>query len=111
MTTIYGSGYVADMGNVITLPKLPLGPYEEWIEIDYEGLRARDLAVAKAVLEAAAKVCEEQMESAYAMYHGDVKPIPESGLTSGYAYFEGQGDGAASCGDGIRALKIEGEAT
>ncbi len=93
---------------MIKLPPLPDHLNTQWPYLPHQ-LRARDIEVARAALEAAAQVCKEQMESAYAMYHGDVKPIPESGLTSGYAYFEGQGDGAASCGDGIRALKIEGE--
>ena len=98
---------------MIKLPELPMHPDPHtyrWSKIERITMRVMQIAAARAALEAAAKVCEEQMEIAYAMYHGDVKPILESGLTSGYAYFEGQGDGAASCGDGIRALKIEGEA-
>jgi hypothetical protein len=98
---------------MIKLPALPMHPDPHtyrWSEIERIIMRVMQIAAARAALEAAAKVCEEQMESAYAMYHGNVKPIPESGLTSGYAYFEGQGDGATSCRDNILALKIEGEA-
>jgi hypothetical protein len=99
---------------MIKLPPLPMHPDPHtyrWTELERITMRVMQIASARAALEAAAEVCKEQMDSAYAMYHGDVKPIPESGLTSGYAYFEGQGDGATSCGDGIRALRIEGETT
>ena len=48
---------------VIKLPPLPsgFGP-GEWIEMDYEGLVARDLEVARLVLEAAAQEAERNGE-------------------------------------------------
>ena len=56
-------------------------------------------------LEEAAKVCEAQEISAYDLYTGKVKPLPESGLTTGHPYLEGSGDGALLCAAAIRELK------
>lgn len=83
----------------ITLPPLP-GDWECGRFFDPEELRARDLEVAKVVLEAAAKVCDAVAEDADSAKR---KPL----LTAnGVLLYEGQWGGASNCGSGIRALEV-----
>ena len=79
----------------ITLPKLPKFPLHM-----RETLRARDLEVAKCVLEAAAKVCD-----AVAVDATSTRRIQF--LTAhGAAVYEGMYGGAIGCAGGIRNLKV-----
>jgi hypothetical protein len=86
----------------ITLPKLPIG-HDEWIEIDYEGIRARDLEIAKAVLEAAAKACDAVAIDATSEKRRKFLSV------QGQAIYEGMYGGAINCADTIRNLEFRHE--
>ena len=87
---------------MIKLPALPAlkdylnsddgTPVDHWFD---RRVRARDIEVARVVLEAAAEVCDA-----------------EATLTpAGTALYEGVWGGATNCAAAIRAIKIEGETT
>ena len=74
---------------MIKLPPLPDHLNTQWPYLPHQ-LRARDIEVARCVLEAAAKVCE----ATYQEYkNGRFITLP-------------QFDGGADCSDAIRALKV-----
>lgn len=65
-----------------------------------EALRARDIEVAKLVLEAAAKVCDEVAVNATSEKRMKFLTV------QGQAVYEGMYGGAINCAGGIRALEV-----
>jgi hypothetical protein len=82
---------------MIKLPALPDHLNAQWPYLPHQ-LRARDIEVARAVLEAAAKVLTEHQ-------------IPVGNSAAGEMAREWTYDALKECRDNIRALKIEGETT
>jgi hypothetical protein len=82
---------------MIKLPKLPDHLNAQWPYLPSQ-LRARDIEVARAVLEAAAYVLT-------------VHQIPVGNSRAGEMACELTYDALKECRDAIRALKIEGETT
>jgi hypothetical protein len=87
---------------MIKLPKLPDHLNAQWPYLPHQ-LRARDIEVARAVLEAAAQVCDAEAEDA-ASERRKMFLRP-----AGTALYEGMYGGAINCAAIIRAIKIEGE--
>jgi hypothetical protein len=87
---------------MIKLPRLPDHLNAQWPYLPHQ-LRARDIEVARAVLEAAAKVCDAVAT--------DVSSDERIQFLSptGNIFYEGVLGGATNCASAIRALKIEGE--
>ena len=84
---------------MIKLPRIPDHLNFQWPYLPHQ-LRARDIEVAKAVLEAAAKVCDEVGEDADSARR-------KAFLTPGGSLlYEGQWGGAVNCAVSIRALEI-----
>ena len=81
----------------ITLPPIP--PIAEW-PLFPDALRARDLEVARVVLEAAAKVCDETAVDATSEKRMKFLTV------QGKAIYEGMYGGAINCACGIRALEV-----
>ena len=87
---------------MIKLPPLPDHLNAQWPYLPHQ-LRARDIEVARAVLEAAAQVCDAEATDAASERR---KPL----LTpAGITLYEGMYGGATNCAAAIRAMKIEGE--
>jgi hypothetical protein len=84
---------------MIKLPRIPDHLNAQWPYLPHQ-LRARDIEVARAVLEAAAQVCEDE-----AWTHKAIAVRTQSAVTNTKAIQ------ASNCADAIRALKIEGETT
>ena len=82
---------------MIKLPRLPDHLNAQWPYLPHQ-LRARDIEVARAALEAAAKVLTEHQ-------------IPVGNSAAGEMAREWTYDALKECRDAIRALKIEGETT
>ena len=82
---------------MIKLPPLPDHLNAQWPYLPHQ-LRARDIEVARAVLEAAALVLSEHQ-------------IPVGNSAAGEMACEWTYDALKECRDAIRALKIEGEGT
>ena len=82
---------------MIKLPPLPDHLNAQWPYLPHQ-LRARDIEVARAVLEAAAKVLTEHQ-------------IPVGNSAAGEMACELTYNALKECRDAIRALKIEGETT
>jgi hypothetical protein len=82
---------------MIKLPRLPDHLNAQWPYLPHQ-LRARDIEVARAVLEAAAKVLTEHQ-------------IPVGNSAAGEMACELTYNALKECRDAIRALKIEGETT
>ncbi len=82
---------------MIKLPKLPDHLNAQWPYLPHQ-LRARDIEVARAALEAAAQVLTEHQ-------------IPVGNSAAGEMAREWTYDALKECRDNIRALKIEGETT
>jgi hypothetical protein len=82
---------------MIKLPRLPDHLNAQWPYLPHQ-LRARDIEVARAALEAAAKVLTEHQ-------------IPVGNSCAGEMACEWTYDALKECRDAIRALKIEGETT
>jgi hypothetical protein len=82
---------------VIKLPPLPDHLNAQWPYLPHQ-LRARDIEVARAALEAAALVLSEHQ-------------IPVGNSAAGEMACELTYDALKECRDAIRALKIEGETT
>jgi hypothetical protein len=88
---------------MIKLPPLPDHLNAQWPYLPSQ-LRARDIEVARAALEAAAKVCDA--EATDAASDGRIQFL----TPTGNALYEGMYGGAINCAAAIRALRIEGEA-
>ncbi len=82
---------------MIKLPPLPDHLNTQWPYLPHQ-LRARDIEVARAALEAAALVLTEHQ-------------IPVGNSAAGEMAREWTYDALKECRDAIRALKIEGETT
>ena len=82
---------------MIKLPKLPDHLNAQWPYLPHQ-LRARDIEVARAALEAAAQVLT-------------MHQIPVGNSRAGEMACELTYDALKECRDAIRALKIEGETT
>ena len=82
---------------MIKLPPLPDHLNTQWPYLPHQ-LRARDVEVARAVLEAAAQVLT-------------MHQIPVGNSAAGEMACEWTYDALKECRDAIRALRIEGEAT
>jgi hypothetical protein len=82
---------------MIKLPPLPDHLNAQWPYLPHQ-LRARDIEVARVVLEAAAQVLSEHQ-------------IPVGNSRAGEIACELTYDALKECRDAIRALRIEGEAT
>ncbi len=82
---------------MIKLPPLPDHLNAQWPYLPHQ-LRARDIEVARAALEAAALVLSEHQ-------------IPVGNSAAGEMACELTYDALKECRDAIRALKIEGETT
>jgi hypothetical protein len=82
---------------VIKLPRIPDYLNAQWPYLPHQ-LRARDIEVARAVLEAAAQVLSEHQ-------------IPVGNSCAGEIACELTYDALKECRDNIRALRIEGETT
>jgi hypothetical protein len=89
---------------MIKLPRLPDYLNAQWPYLPHQ-LRARDIEVARVVLEAAAEVCD-----AVATDAGSDERIQFLSPT-GIVLYEGVLGGAENCASAIRALRIEGETT
>ena len=89
---------------MIKLPRLPDHLNAQWPYLPHQ-LRARDIEVARVVLEAAAQACDA--EATDAASDGRIQFL----TPTGYALYEGMHGGATNCAAAIRALKIEGEGT
>jgi hypothetical protein len=89
---------------MIKLPPLPDHLNAQWPYLPSQ-LRARDIEVARAVLEAAAEVCVAEATDAAS---DGRKPFL---ILSGAKLYQGMHDGATLCAAAIRALRIEGETT
>ena len=81
----------------IKLPPIP--PIAEW-PLFPDALRARDIEVARCVLEAAAKVCDAVAEDATSEKRMKFLSM------QGKAVYEGMYGGAINCAGGIRNLEI-----
>ena len=89
---------------MIKLPRLPDHLNAQWPYLPSQ-LRARDIEVARVVLEAAAQACDAEATDAAS---DERKPFL---MLSGLKLYEGMYGGATNCAAAIRALKIEGETT
>ena len=69
-------------------------------------LRARDLEVARVVLEAAANACEAASTLHRDQYKGRV-PYPNPAVKAYDPYLDGLSDGAGECADTIRNLEVK----
>jgi hypothetical protein len=85
--------------NMIKLPKLPDHLNAQWPYLPHQ-LRARDIEVARAALEAAAQACNKRAQEAYVRYRSE-----------GSAYDDGGCDMGNTLEFDLRALRIEGETT
>lgn len=84
---------------MIKLPRIPDHLNFQWPYLPHQ-LRARDIEVAKAVLEAAARVCDEVAVDATSEKRMKFLTV------QGKAVYEGMYGGAINCAGGIRALEI-----
>jgi hypothetical protein len=87
---------------MIKLPRLPDHLNAQWPYLPSQ-LRARDIEVARVVLEAAAQACDAEATDAAS---DERKPFL---MLSGLKLYEGMYGGATNCAAAIRAIKIEGE--
>ena len=89
---------------MIKLLRIPDHLNTQWPYLPHQ-LLARDIEVARAVLEAAAEVCDAEADDA------DSKRRKPFLTPAGTTLYEGVWGGATNCASAIRAIKIEGETT
>jgi hypothetical protein len=92
----------------ITLPPLPEPMHGFYATPMYspDQLRARDLEVARLVLEAAANACEAASTLHRNQYKGRA-PYPNPAVKAYDPYLDGLSDGAGECADTIRNLEVK----
>ena len=84
---------------MIKLPRIPDHLNAQWPYLPHQ-LRARDLEVARCVLEAAEKVCDAEAVNA------DSEQRKAFLTLHGVAIYEGMRGGAINCAAAIRNLKV-----